>query len=518
MTDTYSPQPQTVPGLLSPDQYSNPTSQGLAALGAGLIKAGGPSETRGNFSGVGDAINGGLAAYQKATTQALQNQYLKGQISQQTFGQLMTTMQTIGQLHWAGMPIPPALQTIARDAGVSLPEGATLAPAPSQGGPAPAPQASAAPGRVPGLLSLPDTPAPVGPAPSGPPPGLLSPAASAGSIVGAPGENIIGGGAGPAGPPPGLLSPAPMPFNARVPSNGGMSSGPSPSISGVLDNLPARDRQGMIFGGPAAKVITDVVSKNAEQTPAGKDARDPAVLRYDNAKEQGKADVKQYSDLHKGLSGAGYTAANSQPYVDAAKGLLNDPGFYSGSGEGLNLGYKRFLAAAGIEPGAALPQEAFRKVMAANILQQVNSLKAEAEAMGQNGGRIFSSQIELMEKAAQNPDNSIAANRYLTEVAARSAARTQKIADLADDYKTANGALDAGFEKGMREYLTKNPMFTAKELANPSLVGKPDAAPASAPTHFATNPKTGQRMGLVNNQLVPVDAKGTPIPSVGASR
>src|SRR5258708_20601067 len=160
----------------------------------------------------------------------------------------------------------------------------------------------------------------------------------------------------PGGPPPGLLSqggqsPAPMPFNARIPPGGGMSSGPPPSISGVLDNLPARDRQGMIFGGPAAKIITDVASKNAEQTPEGKNARDPGVAAAETAKTQSAANVKMYSALHDGLSGAAFTAANSKPYNDAAAALVNDPQFFSGSGEGMNLTYKRFLAAAGIDPG-----------------------------------------------------------------------------------------------------------------------------------------------------------------------
>src|ERR1019366_10234165 len=115
MTDVYSnlqPQ-QPVPGLLSPDQGNNATSQGLMSLGAGLIKAGGPSEFKNNFGGVGDAIQGGLDAYNKATTQQLQSQYLKGQINQQPFGQLMTLHQTIAQYRGAGLPVPPDLQALA---------------------------------------------------------------------------------------------------------------------------------------------------------------------------------------------------------------------------------------------------------------------------------------------------------------------------------------------------------------------------------------------------------------------
>lgn len=211
------------------------------------------------------------------------------------------------------------------------------------------------------------------------------------------------------------------------------------------------------------------------------------------AEEQGKSDVTQYAGLHKGLAGAGLTAAQSMPYVEIAKGLIEHPDFYSGSAEGINLAWKRALAGLGLNPNAPLPQEAFRKVMAANIMQQVNNLKAEQESMGQQGGRIFASQIELMEKAAQNPDNSVAANRYLTELAYRSSQRTMAIADMADDYKTRHGALDAGFEKQLRNWMSKHPMFSKEELANPTLIGGKPAAQKPISQEAHSRLKSGER-------------------------
>ena len=239
------------------------------------------------------------------------------------------------------------------------------------------------------------------------------------------------------------------------------------------------DAEGAKIWQDRADKILDAIKQASEPTGLMKEAAQVgmSVPDYQQRLKGQELDAAQYSNLHKGLAGAGTVAANSVQYTQAARGLLNDPGFYSGSGEGINLAWKRALAGLGLDPGGALPQEAFRKVMAANILQQVNALKAEAESMGQAGSRIFSSQIDMMQKAAQNPDNSIAANRYLTELAARSANRTMQIADAADDYALSHKALDAGFEKQVRNWIVKNPIFTPQEMAHPQLLSAPTAPP-----------------------------------------
>jgi hypothetical protein len=128
--------------------------------------------------------------------------------------------------------------------------------------------------------------------------------------------------------------------------------------------------------------------------------------------------------------------------------------------------------------------------MAANINQQINALRAEAETMGEKGGRVFRPMIDLMEKAAQNPDNSVAANRYLTELALRSANRTLAIANMADDYKLANGALDAGFDKQLRNWIVKNPLLTKEEIANPRLIGTPGQEQQQTPAQSIPQPPT----------------------------
>jgi hypothetical protein len=258
------------------------------------------------------------------------------------------------------------------------------------------------------------------------------------------------------------------------------------------------------------KAIDAAIAKDAERTPEMKNAAASGLATPVDMKKVEKrndTDVTEYSKLYTGLSSAGTTSAQMLPNIQLAKGLINDPQFYSGSAEALNLGYKRFLSSVGIEPGASLPQEAFRKVMASTILHQVDDMKAAATEMGSSSSRIFASQIELMEKAAQNPDNTVEANKFLTELSERAANRNMQIANMAADYKIKHGGLDAQFEKNMREWLVKNPMFTEAELKNTKTIGqtpKPPVAGSASDGATATNPDTGQKLIRQNGKWVPV--------------
>jgi hypothetical protein len=204
-------------------------------------------------------------------------------------------------------------------------------------------------------------------------------------------------------------------------------------------------------------------------------------LQYETAKKISDTDVTQYGKVLSGLSGQANTAAAMLPNIQMTKALINDPGFYSGTAEGTMLAFKKAAAALRVsEEDAAVPQEAFRKVMAANILHQVDDIKAASAEMGQSTSRIFASQIDLMEKAAQNPDNSVAGNRFLAEVQERAANRSMKIGDMAADYKLQHGKLDEGFIKDLRKWSVDNPMFTKQELANPKSLAAPPAKTAAA--------------------------------------
>jgi hypothetical protein len=167
--------------------------------------------------------------------------------------------------------------------------------------------------------------------------------------------------------------------------------------------------------------------------------------------------------------------------------------------------WKQMLYNAGLGD-APLSQEAFHKVVAANINQQINALRAEATAMGEKGGRIFAPMIDQMEKAAQNPDYSIPGNRYLTLYAIANGKRIMEIANQADDYKIKHGGLDAGFEKQIRNWIVDHPISSYGELKGqatgvPTQQQAPDMMREGS---TATNPKTGERMIRQNGRWVPL--------------
>ena len=311
---------------------------------------------------------------------------------------------------------------------------------------------------------------------------------------------IVGPPRQPAPPPPAQVAqaqPTAPPQAAQQPTaQPGMASallpGDSPTALANRQQVDAYRAQqaNALMANPMTKAAGEGMMERAKEQMAITNAMQERLTKQQQMdygvvtkgrEEQATSDVKQYAALHQGLAGAGMTAANALQYSQQALSLVNDPQFYSGSMEGANLAVKRFLSGIGIDPGAAAPQEVFRKVMAANINQQINALRAESEAMGEKGGRIFAPMITQMEKAAQNPDNSVAANRYLTVFAIRNAQRTMAIADMADEYKKANGRLDEGFEKELRGWISKNPVLTQDEMKNPGSVGAPPAAPQAGP-------------------------------------
>ncbi len=236
----------------------------------------------------------------------------------------------------------------------------------------------------------------------------------------------------------------------------------------------------MIAATTPGKDLTSMVNPGQTATPPqqaavgqpgqpGQPATGP-TLRPPGQAKQMEEQAGYYSKLYSGISALGNTSAASLDDIRLAKSAINDPNFWSGTGETYNLMYKRALALGG--DTAALPQEVFKKVMSANVLQQVNGLKAAQQDMGGTSNRLFEKQIDLMMGAAQNPENTIASNRFLTELADRTANKNIRISDNAAGYK--NGQLDPQFEVQLRKELSK-PMFSNWEQGHLNTVGAPMA-------------------------------------------
>lgn len=235
-----------------------------------------------------------------------------------------------------------------------------------------------------------------------------------------------------------------------------------------------------------AKTIFDAETEDTKRTPEQKNALDPRVEQSKGLEVAQKQELTRGDALQKGLQGASREFETAlKPHLDAMRGILNDPNFVSGTGVGFQEALNKirssplFKSLPGYDPNAALPNEAIRKVVAASILNQTTELKAEAAEMGGSAGRLFQQQISLMEKAAQNPENTAPALRYLTELQQRMGDHARKMAELANNYqgKYGKGVLDNGFNDVLSKFNSdpKNQIYSPAEIADQRLFAPPIA-------------------------------------------
>lgn len=244
---------------------------------------------------------------------------------------------------------------------------------------------------------------------------------------------------------------------------------------------------------------------------------DPRARQAKGTELAQKQELTRGDALQKGLQGAAREYETAlKPHLDAMRGIMNNPNFVSGSGVGLQAAFNKirssplFSSLPGYDPNAALPNESIRKVMAASILNQTTELKAEAAEMGGSAGRLFQQQISLMEKAAQNEENTLPALRYLTELQTRMGDHASGIAELANNYngKYGKGVLDNGFNEKLSKYNRDNPIFKPEEIADQRRFAPPPA-PAFHTKEEATawsrknNIPPGDPIKLPSGKIIP---------------
>jgi len=209
------------------------------------------------------------------------------------------------------------------------------------------------------------------------------------------------------------------------------------------------------------------------------------------ATEEAKLNAAKYQSIVDN----GTKAQQEIPQLQMLQEQMNDPNFFSGAGEKYNLLYKRLKSAVGIDPDAAVPQEFLRKATAANVLSSLGALKGL--------GQIRVAEINMAREAASSPDNSIPANKLLTEISIRTHQRNADIADLAQAYKEKNGSLDAGFDKLVTQYGKQHPLFTDAEIKDWGLsIGRAAKGEKSA-SNPATPPMEGAKKAPDGNWYLP---------------
>ncbi len=133
--------------------------------------------------------------------------------------------------------------------------------------------------------------------------------------------------------------------------------------------------------------------------------------------EQIKTDTERFGKQYDAIQ---HQADETNKLVDTlklTKGLMDQPSFYSGAGAEFVQSAKRIGVALGLtNPSEAQAMEAFGKTVSSAVMDQIRSLG------GQGLGQVRVAEIKIMERAAQNHDNTPASNRLLTEMQMRMAA------------------------------------------------------------------------------------------------
>jgi hypothetical protein len=210
--------------------------------------------------------------------------------------------------------------------------------------------------------------------------------------------------------------------------------------------------------------------------------------------EQQKLAAQRSDKTYTGIQAqAAQYERDTKPYLDLSRSILNNPNMYTGIAGNRVLDWNRVKAALG-DTQAAMLQEGLQKVTATSVLGQINQQRDQLMEAGGTSGRIFSQQVDLVEKAAPQLASTLAGNRFLVEVSGRMGELNTTIRDMAADYKTKHGILDAGFDKEVSQYMKSHPIFTQQELARPELLGSPTAPAGLKDTQ--SRKAWGQGMGL----------------------
>jgi hypothetical protein len=207
--------------------------------------------------------------------------------------------------------------------------------------------------------------------------------------------------------------------------------------------------------------------------------------------------IDQSQKTYNGLQGASSQFERDQkPYLTVARSLLSSPELYTGAGGAVSLNFNRIKAEVGAgDPKAAMLQEALQKVTASSVLAQMNMQRDQMAEAGSQSGRIFSSQVDQIEKAAPQMATTLGGNRFLVEVQSRMGELSTQVAGMARNWLRTHDYLGPEFDQQVSNYLKRNPLFSKQELSHPDLLGAPTLPPEQGSTPQAAH-AWGAALGL----------------------
>ena len=250
--------------------------------------------------------------------------------------------------------------------------------------------------------------------------------------------------------------------------------------------------------------VLDALKQEAEPTTGQKEASDPAILRSKGQQEVQPGDIKRGQATFNGITAAARQyETDLKPYLDLTRSIVNDPRAYTGIGAERRLDWNRVTAQWG-NGNAAMLKEMLNKVRAQTVLNTINTQKDEmSEASGGPGSsssRLFSQQVQQIEKAVPGLETTLGGNRALVEIATRVGEHQSQMAQMARDYiaeqkrRGGPGYLDPGFDQKISDHMKARPLFTEQERAHPELLGAPTMPPTVKSAQDLSN--WGKSLGL----------------------
>lgn len=208
--------------------------------------------------------------------------------------------------------------------------------------------------------------------------------------------------------------------------------------------------------------------------------------------KQDEAVQKDFGEIQIEQRKAAGTAASSLANIRAAKQIMQDPNFYSGTFGSLATEGKKALASIGLAaPDSARANEGFTKLSAQQILDK---------AGGSFGGAFSNGDRDAIKQTAANIDNTPAGNALILDMAERVALRAQENHRMMIAYKARpenKGRIDDRFLSQIDQYARDNPIFGGLDIPGPSVRAPTSQQPQGAP-------RPGQRDANTPGPLKPL--------------
>lgn len=174
--------------------------------------------------------------------------------------------------------------------------------------------------------------------------------------------------------------------------------------------------------------------------------------------------AKGYVKLAEDMRGGWQNAQTQRGMLDRLENLFQDPNIVKGATAESVSGLKNIAASAGIDIKGLSSEQAIQSITNEFAMQ----LRNPAGGAGMPGA-MSDSDRKFLASIPPSLSKSPEGRKFIMETMRKKLERDQQIADMAIEYEHKHGQLNAGFEKEMREFSRKNPVFGKQPVGSPTL-------------------------------------------------